>query len=241
MAKQTKTATAEVVTSIETSGSGIMTIPGVKPKRIVTLIVGTAILVTHKFDEKTKNDLVEKHKGAAKAGRTAKVPEKDFEAARYRLTDGSDGVPAGGVKACIVDGFGKDTGVFITKAKGGIRVIPDDTATNLVRILTPTPPRMREDVARNANGNVDVRHRPEYYPWAMRLEIEFLEEVCSPQQLLQAIARSGFSVGLCEWRPSSKQSKSGSWGTFRLATPEEVDAFEDGTLFDNEPMRIAAE
>lgn len=236
-------APAEKITS---SASGIVTIPGVRTERLTTLIIGTAPLICHKFSEKLRRQILDKHMGEASAGREKKDPQANFEAARYRLPDGSDGVPAGGVKAAIVDGFGKDAGVFVSKAKGAIRVTPDDIGTNLVRIITPTapkdlqlstmqmmPPILREDVVRNESGVVDIRHRPEYWPWAMKISVEYLPQIASAKQVLQAVARSGFTVGLCEWRPSSKQSKSGSYGTWRLATAEEVEAFENGTLFND--------
>lgn len=258
MAKKTTAMTTTAMTppeKITASASGIVTIPGVKTERLTTLIIGTAPMICHKFSEKLRKQILDKHMGEASAGREKKDPQANFEAARYRLPDGTDGVPAGGVKAAIVDGFGKDAGVFVSKAKGAIRVMPDDIGTNLVRIITPTQPRvrtdqtmlmtppvLREDVVRNESGVVDIRHRPEYWPWAMKITVEYLPQIASQKQVLQAIARSGFTIGLCEWRPSSKQSKSGSYGTWRLATAEEVEAFENGTLFDDgDGMLQAAE
>lgn len=238
--KSIATATAAIVPEkIQSSASGIVTIPGVKTDRLTTLLIGTAPLICHKFSEKLRKQILDKHMGEASGGRERKDPTANYEAARYRLPDGTDGVPAGGVKAAIVDGFSKESGVPMTKAKGGIRVSPDDAGTNLVRIITPTAPRMREDVVRNESGVVDIRHRPEYWPWAMKVTVEYLPARISQKQVLQAIATSGFTVGLCEWRPSSKQSKSGSYGTWRLATPEEVEAFETDQLFAAEMLQAA--
>lgn len=221
--------------------TGIITIPGVTTEKMTTLIVGTAPLIVNKFSEKAKQQILDAQMKRAKTGREAKDPVANFNAARHRLADGTDGVPAGGLKAAIVDGFGKDTGVFVSRAKGGIRVSPDCKATNLIRIITPHEPRMREDLVRNESGVVDIRHRPEYWPWAMLIEVEYLPTVASQGQVLQAIAKSGFTTGLCEWRPSSKESKSGTFGTWRFATEEEATAFENGTLFSDTPMMMAAE
>jgi hypothetical protein len=230
---------------LKKSASGIMTIPGVRTDRFSTLIIGTAPLVCHKFAQKLRDQILAKHKGEASAGREQKDPHANFEAARYRLTDGGDGLPAGGLKACIVKGFNKQSGVPMTKAKGAIRIEADDMATNLVRILGPKNPRaatmveeagtwpnMREDVVRNQSGVVDIRHRPQYWPWACLLSIEHVPAVASMAQVLQAVALSGFVEGLCEWRPGSKESLSGSLGTFRLATAEEAALFEQDRLFD---------
>lgn len=217
--------------AVKQSRTGIVSIPGVNLETVRVLIIGTAPLIAHKFSEKAKNMILAKHTGQAVEGRKRKDPVANFNGARYRLSDGSDGIPSGGVKAALVEGFGKDVGVFVSKAKGAIRVKPDDIATNLCRIITPFEPIMREDVVRNETGVVDIRHRPEYWPWGMFLEITFLPTIIARDQLLQAIARSGFTQGLCEWRPGSPKSKSGSFGTWRFSTEEEIEAFENGRLF----------
>lgn len=136
-----KAATIKSVTTpasdLKKSKNGIITIPGIKTEVLTTLIVGTAPLIVHKFSEKMRAQILAKHKGEASAGRERKDPEANFEAARHRLADGSDGFPAGGLKAALVSGFSRDVGVFATKAKGGIRILPDCEETNLVRILSP--------------------------------------------------------------------------------------------------------
>jgi hypothetical protein len=214
-------------------------------------------MIAHQFDQKVIGSIRDKHMGKASEGREAKDPEANFEAARYRLSDGSDGVPAGGIKAAITNGFPKGSGVTQKSAKG-LRVIADDPRINLVRIIGPrlsaeqmklpvdAPgqwPRMREDVVRNQTGVVDIRHRPEYWPWAMAISVQYLPSMISANQLLQGIAMAGHIDGLCEWRPGSKESKSGTYGTWRLATAEEVELFEKGLLFGGvqQALREAAE
>lgn len=218
------------VVEVIASKTGIITIPGVETEKLTTLIIGVSPLIVHKFAQKYRDKILEKHMGVASKGRERKVPEDNYNAARHRLTDGGDGFPAGGLKACLVSGFSRESGVAMTKAKGGIRIGADDPATNLVEIICPHEPRMREDVVRNESGVVDIRHRPEYWPWAMLLEIEYLPALMSAGQVLQALSMSGFTNGLGEWRPASKESKSGSFGAFRLATLEEVADFEADRL-----------
>lgn len=225
---------------VSQSKTGILTIPGVKVSTVTTLVIGTAPLVTHRFDEKMRRAMEDKQQGKAKGGREAKDPEAVFNGARYRLPDGTDGIPAGGVKACIVSGARGEASATMAGSKGAILVVPDDQRTNLVRILTPGEPTMRTDVCRNASGVADIRYRPEYFPWALLLRIEYLPSLLSPQQLLQMIAHAGRAEGLCEWRPGSPKSKSGQWGTFRLATEAEVAAYESDELFGSS-YGIAAE
>lgn len=248
MAKVAKTTATETGIKALESTTGILTIPGVSTQMLTTLIIGTAVLVSHKFSAKATSMMLAKQVGKASAGRQHKDPVAYFEGSRHRLTDGSDGIPAGGIKAAIADACDVKSGLAKAKAKGAIRVLADDPLTNLVRILGPAPedmgppnhdyeydgpawPRLRQDMVRLETGVADVRHRPEYPIWAMLLRVEYLPSVASAEQVLQAIAMSGFSVGLGEWRPKSKSSLSGSLGTFRLATADEVAAYENGTLF----------
>lgn len=220
-----KSSKIDVPVDLETSSTGFVTIPRIRTADFTTMIIGTAPLICHKFSEKLRKQILDKHMGEASEGRTKKNPHDNYMAARYRLPDGTDGVPAGGLKACIVDGFSKETGVPMTRAKGAIRVLATDSATNYVRIITPHEPSMREDVVRNDSGVVDIRHRPEYWPWAMELSVEFLPARVSNKQVLYAMQIAGFTIGLCEWRPASKQSKSGAYGTFRLADMDEIEAY----------------
>lgn len=230
-----KIATADVTplkVDLSKSKTGIITIPGIRSKIIHTLIIGTAPLVMNKFSSKALNMIAAKQAGEASIGREAKNPDACFNDARHRLPNGDDGFPAGGLKSAVVSGCSKETGLAMTQAKGALRILPDDPGTNLVRIHTPNDPRMRQDIVRNQTGVVDIRYRPEYWPWAMHLMIEFLPNLATEQRLLQAVAMAGFRVGIGEWRPSSKESRSGSWGTFRLATAEEAEWYEDGVLWD---------
>lgn len=243
-------ATPNDMKKIETAKGIIVTIPGVKTEVLTTLVIGTAPLIVHNFGFKAREAYRRKQEGEASGGREHKDCIANYEAAKYLLSDGSDGIPAAGWKACIVNGFDKASGVPMTRGKGAIRVEADDMITNLVRLILPKEPkeiaelphfinevgrvpRCREDVVRNESGVIDLRHRPEYWPWACELRIQYLPSVCSARQVLQAIAVAGFRIGQCEWRPGSKESLSGSYGTFRLVTQSEVEAYADGKLFAN--------
>lgn len=225
-----------------TSSTGIVSIPGLKTQKVIALIIGTSPLIVHKFSEKAQHMILAKHMGEASSGREKKVPLDNFNAARHRIAEGRDGFPAGGFKAAIASATGKEVGFAKTVAKGAIRVHPSDPGTNLIEILTPSEPSMREDVVRNESGVVDIRHRPQYWPWAMHLVVEFIPQLASVQQVLQAIEMAGFRSGIGEWRPSSPKSLSGSFGTWKLASQEEIEAFERDELFsDLDGYKIAAE
>jgi|HubBroStandDraft_3_1064219.scaffolds.fasta_scaffold09600_7 hypothetical protein len=238
----------------------IVTIPGVRTRELSALIIGTQPLMVHNFADKYRQKILRRHMGEASEGQEPKDPIANFEGAKYVALDGWEGMPAAGVKGCIVEAFGKGSDVAMTRAKGAVFVRADGRSTqniDLVKLIYPTEPpaivatphfpnelnrvpRCREDVVRNDTGVVDIRHRPEYWPWAALVRVEFLPSVCSERQLLQAIAMSGFRVGLCEWRPKSKKSLTGHLGMFRIATAAEIEAFERDELFADHEWRLPA-
>ena len=130
-----------MVRKIETPKGMIVTIPGVRTEHLTTLVVGTAPLNCHNFAQKMRIKIRDKHMGEASTGREPKDPVANFEGARYRLSDGGDGIPASGLKACLVSGFDKSSGVAQTKAVGAVRIQADDVLTNLVRLVYPQEPK----------------------------------------------------------------------------------------------------
>lgn len=230
-AKKAKVTSAKIKPAdITKSKSGILTLPGMTADSMRVLIIGTAPLIMHKFSAKSEQILLDKHMGeATPGGREIKDPEANFEAARYRLTDGSDGIPAVSFKKSLVAMCGKDAGIYKSKA-GAIRFIADDLATGLCRIITPDgQPTMHQEIVRNANGMPDIRHRPHYWPWAALLQISFVERYASPARILQITELSGYMQGCGEKRPGKSDHQN---GTFRLADSEEIAAFENDRLFE---------
>src|SRR5262249_32323094 len=91
------------IKKIETRKGMIVTIPGVRTERLTTLVVGTAPLIVHAFSQKARLKIRAKHEGEASGGREPKDCIANFEAARYRLSDGSDGIPASGLAAIVIE------------------------------------------------------------------------------------------------------------------------------------------
>src|SRR5262245_10174211 len=96
---------------IETRKGVIAIIPGVKSDFLTTLVVGETPLMVHNFSQKAREQYRRKQEGEASGGREHKDCIANYEGAKYKLSDGTDGVPAGGWKACIVEGFDKASGV----------------------------------------------------------------------------------------------------------------------------------
>jgi len=58
----------------------------------------------------------------------------------------------------------------------------------------------------------DIRFRPAFHDWSLRLIIQYSESLLQPQSVADLLQRSG-DVGVGEWRPE----RSGSYGTYRIA------------------------
>lgn len=188
-----------------------ITVRPVKIEAVKVKIEGASPLITHKWSEKAKRIMLERQQGGKRSRlRDIRNPEEEFEAARYKMADGNDGIPAVALKAAIVSAADKDLGIPKTRVQKSIFVVPDD-GSDLLRIVGPAPV-MREDMVRIGMGSGDLRYRPCYWPWAIEPTIQYDTDLMSLEMLANLITRAGFGVGLCEWRPSN----GGDYGRFTL-------------------------
>jgi len=172
-------------------------------------------LVAHAWSQKAINMLREGQQGGGKKRiRDARNPEEDFEGARYRLPDGSDGFPVTTIKGSITDAAHKDLGVEKTLIRKSLFIEADALDARgipLVRIVSE-PPTMREDMVRVGMGKSSLAYRPQYFPWQMTLRLTYDADCLTAETLLNLIERAGYGVGIGEWRPQCN----GDWGRFRV-------------------------
>lgn len=181
-------------------------------------IVGTAPLITQRWSEKARRMLLESQQSSTRKKREAKNPDELFNAARYRLPDGRDGVPATAFKAAIVHAARLFDGVTQVALRQSILVLGDDRDTRgdaLVAVeygnLT-----MREDTPRNATGVPDLRYRPQYWPWSAIIRVQTIEgQIKDEVSVLRLVNAAGLG-GVGEWRPTSPKSATGTYGTFEV-------------------------
>jgi|GEM_PF-1154465 len=191
-------------------------------------VEGVTPLVVKRFDEKSKSAMRTKQTGGAIRPRDPKVAKEEFERARHRLSDGSDGFPALAFKKAAVAGARSLPGITMTAARGLFFVLPDDRKTGLVRLMLQGEPVMREDAVRNADGTADLRYRPEYWPWAARLRILYSARTVTVEQIVSLLNAGGFHCGVGELRPE----KSGAFnGQFRVAEERIVNERAQGAIF----------
>lgn len=176
-------------------------------------IIGTAPLIVNRWSEKAKEMMLAAQQTSARAKKSPKDPVANYEASKYKLEDGRDGFPATAFKAAIVHAARLFDGVQMTKLRQVITV-HGQGAEQLVP-LTFGNERMREDTVRNASGVADLRYRAEYWPWRATLEIRTIAGQIDLESLFALVDAAGIG-GVGEWRPASKQSATGTYGTFMV-------------------------
>lgn len=196
------------------AASSEIVIPRVDVGIIQVGITGTTPLIMHAWSEKARKMMLDKQMGVPVPKKQPKVPEDDFNGARYISPDGWDGIPATAFKAAMVGACRLVDNLNMTLAKRLFFVEADHAASGLVRIFGE--PRMREDMVRLETGVADIRFRPEYFPWSAVVTVRFLDGVIKPEAVVNLMALAGIAEGVGEWRPSAPKSATGTFGMWKI-------------------------
>lgn len=176
-------------------------------------IEGTAPLIVNKFSSKARQIMLDKQMGRT-VQRQPKAPEELYQASLYPMSDDRYGFPAVAFKAAIVDGarYFKGSKITMTALKQMIFIRGDGT-----EMLVPIEgtPKMREDTVRNATGVADIRFRGEFWPWSAVLSVVYVPSMVDVTSILALVDAAGMG-GVGEWRPASKESKTGQYGTWTV-------------------------
>jgi hypothetical protein len=189
----------------------------IEPRIIEVEIEGVTPLLVCAWSEKAKQQMLEAQMGKAKKKKEHKNPEECYNAARYVSTEGWDGIPAGGMKGCLVNACRAVDGLPMTLAKRMVFIRAQGYTADgqgLVRIYGDR--QMHQGMVRVSNGSADIRFRPIYRKWSAKLEVEFLANVISTEQVCNLIELAGYVEGLCEHRPGAPKNNTGDNGRFRV-------------------------
>ena len=184
-------------------------------------LTGTAPYMQARFGEKALNKMMATQEAGSqskgKKVREARDFNVDYEAAKHISTEGWCGVPAGAFRTACID-VCRLVGFKMTLAKLSIFIEPDGfdkiDGTPLVR-LQGTPEKNVSGV-RNANGNLDLRTRPMWRKWSVKLHVKFDEDQFSLADISNLLARAGIQCGIGEGRPNSRMSTGIGFGTFKI-------------------------
>ncbi len=188
---------------------------------ILVPIIGTTPLITHKFSEKAKRQMLDAMQGR-KSPKSAKDPQAEYEAAMYRFEDGGHGIPVIAFKAATVGGARFYHGVTMTQIKQFLFVRGEVGTDGQSLARLEGEPEMREDVVRVGRGGTDLRYRPQYTEWKTALTVTYVTAALTRNSVLSLIDAGGMGIGVGEWRPE----KGGDFGTYRIDTDREVKVIE---------------
>lgn len=183
-------------------------------------IIGETPLIVQRWSEKSKRLMLDAQQSSARKKKDPKDPNADYEAAFYRLEDGTPGLPATAFKAAIGSSARFFDGVTMVALKISV-FVKGYGSEQLVPIIGDV--RMREDTPRNANGVADLRYRPEFWPWSCTLAVEYLRNMIDVDSVFNLVDASG-RCGVGAWRPSSPKSMSGTFGQYSVDFDRLVEA-----------------
>jgi hypothetical protein len=194
-----------------------------KTQTVTLRVKGISGLVQHKWDEKSKMMMRDKHAGIKTKNRAKRDPENEFRQSAYvGKQSGKFGFPADGVKASIINAAHKDIGVEKTLVRKSLFIVGEDYDTHEkgreLCLMETDDPIMREDMVRVGQGSTDLRYRPEFRNWSMDIKIEIDSDVMQLGTLINLVNRAGFGCGLGEMRPE----KGGSNGRFQVDKSFEI-------------------
>jgi hypothetical protein len=167
-------------------------------------------LIQHKFDEKSRKQILEKKLGKKSKKREVCDPKAEYEAAMHVTADGKPGIPAYAVKCALVSAAHKDIGIEKTLVKKGVYVLCDDP--NNVLEIRSSEPLMREDHVKVGMGGTDLRWRPEFREWSATIEAELTDMFMDKETFINLLDLAGSAAGIGEWRPE----KGGDYGRFEV-------------------------
>jgi hypothetical protein len=227
--------TAPTKTPENTPGSSEFKLQRIGRAMATMTVTGSAPLIVNKFSAKAMQLMLDKQMGKAVA-RQPKAPEQLFQDALYRMPfdpeldvpgaeDNPDlitryGFPAVAFKAAIVDAARYFKGSKITMTGLKQQIFVKGLGSDLLVPIMDMDgnyavPVMRQDTVRNATGVADIRFRPQFMPWQATISVVFVPSQLDLNSVVSLVDASGMG-GIGEWRPASKESKTGQYGTYEV-------------------------
>lgn len=193
----------------------------IKPPKFKTLVftvTGTAPLVQHAFWKKGEMQRGQEEGGTSKS-KKKKDPRdfaKECEQSLHKSEDGWIGQPAAAFRNACIDAC-RLVGYKMTLAKMSIWIEPDGfdamDGQPLVKLIVGKYEQTVLSV-RNANGGTDLRARPMFRKWSLKLRVRFDADQFTESDVANLLERAGQQVGVGEGRPFSKMGNGVGWGTF---------------------------
>jgi len=181
-------------------------------------IKGRAPLIQNNFPPKAMEEMLRKHMGLT-VQREKKNPREVIENATIRNIHNDVCVKPVSIKLAMITAAGglKTFQRQKTLLKTSLFVVGQSLPLQFKQMVPRWDPVSLGDMKRTR----DIRFRPEFDEWSVRLLVQYSDTLLQPQSVADLLQRAG-DVGICEWRPD----KNGTNGTFDLVRaindPEEI-------------------
>jgi hypothetical protein len=183
-------------------------------------LIGTSPYMQARFAQKALDSIKAKHEAGSPKGKKDRSPrdfEADYKAAQYLSKEGWNGIPAGSFRTAMIDCC-RLVNFKMTFAKLSVFIEADgydkDNGKPLVRIYGT--PEKNIDGVRNATGVLDLRARPMWREWYVKLRVRYDEDQFSLTDVTNLLSRVGQQCGIGEGRPNSRDSTGIGFGLFVL-------------------------
>lgn len=183
---------------------------------------GTAPLITNSMESKHAEFM--RGKRPKNEALPARDPKKSVEEALYKLGKGRFGFRAEAFKKALTAATGYVSGVTAKMIRETVQVIGD--AGEFVTLLDakgrPASWTMRTDfvrVGKFPNRVPDLRFRPEFKDWSVKLRICFIKGMIGVGQIAALFGWAGRCIGVGERRPSKEGGV--PFGTFAVELASE--------------------
>lgn len=201
----------------------VVTINSLQVQRMHVAIVGISSLIVNRFSQKALGDIANKQNktGENVKSRAARNPVADYEGCFYTGPKNELLFPTAPFKASLLSAADKDMGLPKTKVGKACFIYGD-------RIRIYGTPQPLTSPCRLKSGTFSINYRPEFPEWAMEFDVDFRAPL-NEEQILNLFAMAGWSCGIGDWRPDSRESKTGTHGRYRLCNltdPEDKALFE---------------
>jgi len=177
--------------------------------RAVLVLEGDSIIITHNFSERSKQAIRGKQQGTkVRQGKKELVnPELLFKEALYVFGNNTIGFPATWIKQSTVKGC-RMCDIPMTRARQALFFKGTEDPEHIE--ILKSAPQMREDpVPTGGMGSGwTLAYRAEFpLPWEAEVEVEWLENVMTLEQVITLVNYGGFSAGIGAWRPERGGNK----------------------------------
>lgn len=199
--------------------AGVIEVTRLKRNRVQITLRGITPLIPHAWSEKAKRQMPG-HPDAPKekVKKGPHKPKEEAEACLYKMSRGRLGMPAVAFKAAMVAACRFFKVPSMTEAKI-ILFVEGEGAEQLVEIKHKKK-ILREDLPRNKAsggkvGSPDLRYRYALDGWSAVIVVRYIATRITRESIV-ALADAAGNAGIGDWRPSSPESFTGTFGQFEV-------------------------